>query len=169
MANVCSGEIRVEGDYRDVEEFCKYFIFEDYEGVGDKQYFARSFTHLDWEEFKKSNLGDDIVNFTVDFDWSAHSCLIDGYPNGKECITLVEACKRHRLDVVIKTVEPGCGIEEHITCDKNGNLKEECEEMPTYICTCGNERDFPSSYGDSDLEEEFCYECDNNNWRKKEW
>ncbi|NIA02493.1 MAG: hypothetical protein GWP15_03850 [Nitrospirae bacterium] len=164
MPNWASGCVRVEGDPKDIEEFCKLFLFFDTDSMS--QYFARSFIHQKWGEFKKEYLGGNIAEFGVEFAWSGHSCLVEGYPNGEECITLIEACKKHKVKVAIDTEESGFAFEEHIQCDRDGDLIEESNYMPTYVCACGEEISFPTNY--DCLDEEECWKCEKvGNWRKK--
>lgn len=143
---------------KDVEDFCKYFIMdEDEEGERQKPYFARSFTHESWKDFKTEYIDGLTAVFGVDFAWSAHSCLISGYPDDKECITLVKAAKKHKVYVTIDTSEPGMAFEEHIECNEKGVLViEECNDMPSYTCKCGNTHSIPSNW---DTSEEECCEC----------
>ncbi|MCK4440544.1 MAG: hypothetical protein KAU90_00965, partial [Sulfurovaceae bacterium] len=59
MPNWACGYVDVKGKPKDVENFCKLFIFE--EDVGNKEnekYFARSFIHQDWKGFKKEYFGE---------------------------------------------------------------------------------------------------------------
>jgi len=167
IPNWCGGEVNVVGDYRDVEEFCKLFIFDD-DTNGDikddekGEYFARSFANCSWEDFKDKYLGNDAASFHIEFAWSACSCLIDGYPSGR-CITLEEACKRHKVKVTIDTEESGCAFEEHIECDEEGDLINDCSDMPEWKCDCGNTQCF----SESNLNNEECMECGKENqWEK---
>jgi hypothetical protein len=164
MPNWCNGSIEVKGNPKDIEKFCKLFIFED-DKENKEQYFARSFTQDTWKSFKKSYIGENAVNFCIDFAWSAHSCLIDGYPQeNEECITLMDACKKYKVNVTIDSEEGGFGFEEHIECDPKGKLIEECYDMPEYKCKCGHEQIIASSY---DLDEVDCYECEEiGQWEK---
>jgi len=179
MANWCSGQVEVSGRPEDIENFCKHFLFynegddkeeNEYKALQDK-YFARSFMHCRWEDFKEMyEIGKvDCVSFGVEFAWSGHSCLVGGYPqnNPTELITLSEACKLHNVKVEIETEEIGCCFEEKITCDKQGNINEKCFDMPTYKCkNCGSTQHFPSSYSLKELnEEEECWECE----KETEW
>ena len=167
MPNWASGYVRVEGNPQDIEEFCKLFLFYDRES--SKKYFARSFIHQGWKDFKKEYLGGNIVKFGVDFAWSATSCLISGYPqdNPKTCPTLTEACKEHKVKVVIDTEEGGMAFEEHIECDEKGSLLEECSDMPVYKCKkCGSEQAIASC---QNIEDEDCYECGiNGRWESNQ-
>lgn len=162
MPNWATGNVRVTGKPSDVEAFCKLFLFKD---TAEPQiYFARSFIHQNWNDFKKEYLGKASAEFGVDFAWSCHTCLIEGYPNGQDCITLVGACKKFKVEIIIDTEEGGMGFEEHVECDKDGSLIEECYNMPTFKCArCKNIQLIPSSY---DVGEEECWECENiGGWR----
>jgi len=161
MANWCYGSVEVKGKPKDIEQFCRMFVFEDKEGKTfaiEKKYFARSFTQCSWADFKKDNLGSDCADFNIQFAWSVTTCLIDGYPNGKDYVTLSYACKKHNVSVDIESEEEGMGFEEHITCDNKGNVVEECKEMPVYKCLkCGAEQSMPSNYSIDEIE---CYDCE---------
>lgn len=166
MPNWCNGYVNVSGKAKNVEKFCSHFVFmEDEEKEGlKKKYFARSFTQQSWESFKenhfkkKSNKEINIA-FSVDFAWSCHSCMIEGYPqrSPKDNITLEWACKKYDVKVHITTEEIGCCFEEEITADKNGVI-DTCKDMPNYTCSnCGKEQAMPT---DCELEEQTCYNCD---------
>ena len=159
LPNWCFGTVHVTGRPRDIENFCKLFIFTEDEGnrsKEDSQFFARSFAETSWESFKKAHLGGTDADFTINFAWSAYSCLINGYPDGGKLITLVDACKQYGVDVVIDTEEPGMGFEEHMECTREGVLVDTSKDMPTYKCECGSEQWIPSNY---DPDDEYCYEC----------
>ena len=158
MPNWASGSVKIEGRPHDIEKFCKLFLF--YGTEAPKKYFARSFIHMNWEDFKKEYLGQECAEFGVEFAWSATSCLIYGYPqdNLQTCPTLIEACKKHKVKVVIDTEEGGMAFEEHIECDEKGSLLEECSDMPIYKCKkCGSEQTITSC---QNIEDEACYECE---------
>lgn len=165
--NWCGGIVEVNGKPKDVEKFCRLFIFEGEEKGDTKKYFARSFTQVDWELFKKNHLGGSSAEFMVDFAWSCHSCLIKGYPDDiQQCVTLEQACKRYNVEVEIHTEEGGCAFEETIIYTKENGLTNDCIEMPTYVCECGEERCFPTNC--DYLDEEECYECEKiGKWRFK--
>lgn len=161
MSNYCCGDIEVSGQPEDIEAFCKLFLF-----TGDKdkdEYFARSGMQTSWSNFYETHLASrpSVINSWVEFAWSAEVCLISGYPNGVDQITLVEACKKYRVDVIIDTQESGEGFEEHITCDKEGNLVYEVKDMHTYKCKCGNEQHIASNF---DTVDEECNECEGSDW-----
>lgn len=159
IPNWCNGYVKVKGKPENVENFCKLFIFEDEEGKKEGIYFARSFIHEDWKDFKKNYLGSSEISFNVDFAWSSYSCLIDGYPtakDNKDCVTLEWACKKYDVEVEIKTEEGGEGFEEKIIANKNG-VDYKTFDMPIYECyNCGNKQAIASSY---ELEDVECYEC----------
>lgn len=165
MPNWCSGYVGVEGKAKDIESFCKLFIFCEDVGTKKGKYFARSFIQESWKDFHEEYIKDyepneeTDIEFNVDFAWSCHSCLIEGYPEDfKECVTLEWACKKYNVEVKIKTEESGMSFEEEISYTKEDGLSEQCFDMPIYVCKCGEERNFPS---DCDyLDEEECYECE---------
>jgi len=165
--NWCGGYVEVTGKPKDIENFCKLFIFEEEEGkkaLKQKHYFARSFVYQTWEDFKKEELGSNNVGFACDFAWSGNSCLIDGYPtdNKKDnpCVTLEWACKKYNVDVDIQTEESGECFEEHIAYTKQNGLIYDSWDMPTRTCQrCGNEQSFPTQHIDN-LEDDECYECE---------
>jgi len=114
---------------------------------------------MDWDDFKKRYLGEEVAEFSIDFAWSVATCLIDGYPqnNPDTCITLMDACKKHNVKVDITSEESGVGFEEHITCSNKGEITNECFDMPTYKCKCGNEQHVASYEKIKDI---VCCECD---------
>ncbi len=160
MPNWCNSIIRVKGNPKDVENFAKLFIFEDEVGSESKEqtkYFARSFIHEDWKDFKKDNLGGNKAEFSVDFAWSCWSCLFEGYPNGKECVTLEWAMKKYNVEVEIETEEGGMGFEEKITTE-NKKPVYSSSKIPEHTCyKCGNKQQISSNY---DLKEVECYDCE---------
>jgi ribosomal protein L37E len=166
MPNWCSSTIKVFGKPKDIENFCKLFIFTDDENKEevDKKYFARSFTQMSWEDFKKKYLGEYETEFLVDFAWSCWSCIFEGYPDNKECVTLEWAMEEYKVQVEIDTEEGGMGFEEHITTE-NGKPVYSSEDMLSYECQkCGNKELIPSSY---DLEDYECSECGASEWIDK--
>ena len=95
----------------------------------------------------------------IDFAWSAHSCLIEGYPQEfpDNCITLADACIAGQVSVEIQTEEPGMCFEEHIICDKLGLLTDEEKELQSYTCpSCGLTTGLASFNDPDDYE---CPEC----------
>ena len=118
---------------------------------------------MNWKGFKKEYLtdnvkGDSDIEFPVDFAWSCWSCIFEGYPNGKECVTLEWAIKENNVEVEIETEEGGMGFEEHITT-KNGKPVYENSKIPEHTClACGTNQSIPSSY---ELDEEECSNCGN--------
>jgi len=156
MPNWACGNVRVVGEPSNVRKFCELFIFEENVGNKDGEYFARSFVHYSWKDFYKEYLGEKEAEFSVDFAWSCHSCIIEGYPNGKECVTLEWACKEFDVEVFIETEEGGMCFEEEISYTKENGLINNSKEMPIYRCSCGNEQSVPSCFP---FEEEECCEC----------
>lgn len=174
MSNWATGYIEIEGKPKDVENFCKLFIFEEEKGkkgLKQEKYFARSFVQSSWKEFKKEYFGDITtekkwdIGFLVDFAWSCHSCMFDGYPtakDNKECVTLEWAMKKYNVNVEIEVEEEGVGFEEKITTKDKIPIYES-KEMPEYTCQkCGSDQHIPSSYEPSD---EACYECGEFAWK----
>ncbi len=148
----------MKGSPKDVENFCKLFLFED-NNENKKKYFARSFIYQNWKEFKKANLGGSEAGFNVNFAWSCSSCMFDGYPqdNPLTCVTLEWAMKEYNVKVEIETEEGGMGFEEKIITE-NGKPVYSSKDMPEYICQkCGNKQQIASN---CDLENEECYECE---------
>ena len=121
---------------------------------------------MSWKDFKKEYLGKKEAAFNVQFAWSVWSCLVKGYPDGKECITLKHACKTHKVSVVIDSEEEGVGFEEHVMCNHKGVMIYREKTMPTYIWKkCGNEQTMPS---DCDREDQNCYNCgEGGEWKKQ--
>ena len=112
MANWCNAGIRVTGKPKDIKDFCRLFVFDEDEGKDTKRkYFARSFAFMKWKDFKKEYLGGKTAEFSIDFAWSGWSCLIEGYPNKKELVTLEWGCEKYNVEVEIDTEEGGFGFE----------------------------------------------------------
>ena len=160
MPNWANGNCIVKGNPKDIENFCKSFIFEEEVDKKDskkgQKYFARSFIHQTWKDFKKEFLGKSEIDFNVDFAWSCWSCLFDGYPNGKECVTLEWAMKKYNVEVEIETEEGGMGFEETITTQNEKPIYES-KDMPIHSCQkCGCKQSIPSKF---DLSNEECMEC----------
>lgn len=129
MPNWAEGTVQIWGEPENIENFCKLFIFEE-EGEKEGKFFARTFIPWTWEDFKSQFLNIGTENFTifpVDFAWSAYTCLIEGYPDGR-CINLEEAVKEYDVAVEIETEEGGMMFTEYIHCDKEGTMYDE-EEM----------------------------------------
>jgi len=163
MPNWCNGIVTIRGKKKDdVRNFCKLFVFDDETGGKKGKYFARSFIHQEWKDFKKEYLNSKEVTFLVDFAWSAYSCIIAGYPNGKECVTLEWACKKYNVDVEIETEEGGLCFEEHIIGNNMG-VHSDCEEMKQYECSCGTVEAISKH---QDLEDYPCHECGKSKWKK---
>ena len=180
MPNWAFGVVQVTGQKKNVREFIEKNFLSIYDirpnKFKDIKFFARSFISDTYrnifnqfnEELEQVNTEDECTySFTVQFAWSALTCLIDGYPQDykDECIDLPTACKQYKVDVVITTEESGMCFEEHIACNRNGEITmNECYDMPTYKClNCGSEQCFPSHE-----EEYYCYKCDNKgfkNWK----
>lgn len=121
------------------------------------KYFARSFTHSSWKDFKENELGGGEVEFAVDFAWSCWSCMFEGYPDDyEECVTLEWACKEYNIEIEIETEELGMGFEEKVFGSKNG-VTYDSKDIPTYKCKCGSEQFILSN---RDLKNEECYECE---------
>jgi hypothetical protein len=162
IPNWCYSSVEIKGDVKNIKKFLKLFLWDNREIKEGVKYFARSFTQNDYREFikenfKKTDKGEIEIYLLVEFAWSCHSCLIEGYPNeNNDCITLIDACKKYKVDVKIESAEEGLGFEEEITCDREGNLTEDCIDMPTIICKCGNEQLKPSYMDISEID---CYEC----------
>ena len=169
MPNWACGSVSISGTKVNIEKFVSRFIHEEESGTKgqDCRYFARSFTND-----RKQSVLDEVgkvfdgaeanaersFDLSVDFAWSAYSCLIDGYPQGDpECITLNAACVEDQVSAEIITEEGGIGFEEYIFCDKNGELTAECKDLLPYKCkSCGTEQSMASFV---DAEEFSCYEC----------
>ena len=156
MPNWCNGEVIVKGKEKDIINFCRLFIAEEQEGKKKGKMFARSFLNQSWRDFKHDLEGQDEAEFSVNFAWSVHSCIIEGYPNDKDCVTLIDACKKHKVDVVIDSTEDSMGFEEHIECSADGKLIEITNNMPLYKCKCGKMMYIPSQF---DIKQEECYGC----------
>ena len=155
--NWCCGNVIVKGNPKDVENFCKLFLFEN-DNKNKKVYFARSFVYQNWKEFKEAHLGEDEAGFNVDFAWSCWSCIFEGYPqdNPLNCVTLEWAMKKHNVKVEIETEEGGMGFEQKIIT-QNGKPIYSSQEMPEHTCQkCGNKQQVASDYDLGDVE---CYEC----------
>lgn len=169
MPNWAMGTVYVTGKQANVLAFSKRFITDDkpstVEGI---KYFARSFANNkreDVEQYIRSEFegkGQEVettVEIPMDFAWSAYSCLIAGYPQRSEgeCITIQDACVMDQVDVEIRTTEPGMCFEEQISCDREGDLTNECYDLTSARCKhCGEVQGVGSF---EDLDEVECYEC----------
>lgn len=169
MPNWAIGQVEVTGKLEDVKKFCKLFIFDNSEiGIARVgKYFARSFVSGKWEDFEKrmfpietNNLIMLSVSFNVNFAHSAHSCLIEGYPQEyrRECLTLQCACKKYKVEVKIETEEECLGFEETIIANKN-MVGSNSTDMLNYTCSCGYTQFVSSS---TDLIDVECYDCGEN-------
>ncbi len=180
MPNWAFGVAQVTGKKKNVREFIEKSFLSVYDSRPNKfkdiKFFARSFITDTYtnvsnqfnEELGQVNIDDECTySFTVQFAWSALSCLIDGYPQryANECTDLSTACRKYEVDVVITTEETGMCFEEHIACNRNGEITmNECYDMPRFKClNCGNEQCFPSQE-----EEYYCYECDKEGFKNWE-
>lgn len=152
MPNWACGIVSIVGTKHSVEKFAGRFLYEDVKRTADAglRYFARSFTNTSWQKILDkitetfSGITEDLERMLVmpvDFTWSAHSCTINGDPQNRpdSCITLMDACIEDQVFVDIKTVESDMFFEEHITCDKQGNVSFACFDLPDYrriACGC---------------------------------
>jgi len=171
MTNWSNAYVVIFGKKKELRKFCKYFLYDkegDYDSEKQtlmKHYFARSFMWDRWDSFLnehfkgKEKANDKIeITFNLDFAWSCWSCIFEGYPNGKDCVTLQSVLDKLDIDnLEITTEEGGMGFEEKITYDKENGLLYSSEEMPTYECECGNKQMIASDYP---VDETTCYECD---------
>lgn len=159
MPNWAYGIVNVRGKPKDVENFCKLFVYSENKPVGEK-YFARSFAQEGkWEDFKKEIKGSGDVELHVEFAWSCWSCLFEGYPNGEECVTLEWAMRKYNVEVEIETEEEGMCFEENVITE-NGLPVHSSKDMPVYTCqNCGNKQSFPSDLSKYEIQERTCYEC----------
>lgn len=179
MPNWACGSVSVSGTRENVKKFAGRFIYKDEVNIKTAEhgrFFARSFI---WQKKQHALMEVDIqfrhqeehtentCMFSVDFAWSAMSCLMDGYPQkDPNCITLSDACVEDQVSVEIETEEGGMGFEEYIFCDKDGSVSSNCEDMPSFECqSCHSTMSIPS-YGDLDDYE--CCECGECNWKKVE-
>ena len=161
MPNWCYGYVEVKGKSKDIENFCKLFLFDD--DKPKKKYFARSFIDSNWKDFKKETLGSKEVGFGVSFAWSGGCCLIDGYPlekENKDCVTLNWACKKYNVEVDIQTEEGGMGFEEHIYyTKKNNGVVYDSWDMDNVTCGKCGEKELVSSQDKYDLDNKECCNC----------
>jgi len=156
----------VSGNPENLRKFLELFIYEEDIGGDKKEYFARTFLESwknigEFMEDKKEEIENGVIDINGWCAWSCHSCWIEGYPKGKECITLIEACKKFKVSVVVESEEGGMQFEEEIECDEEGNLKEDCYDFVDWKCKkCGEKSGFPRAYEKESLEDETCYNCD---------
>ena len=172
MPNWAYGSVSITGTKQNIFMFANRFICEDDEDnptqLRKQKFFARSFVQSprqvvhDDIEIIFSDIPANIVGefpLDVEFAWSAHCCLIDGYPQKfpTECITLVDACKEDHVSVEIITEEGGMCFEEYITCDEHGHMTSESKELVQYECpNCGTMMGIASFI---DTNGYSCYEC----------
>jgi len=162
MPNNCSFSMSIEGKTEDIKEFTKLFIFDDDKNVKKPPYFARTFLedYKDHKEFLEEHK-EDIKKGEVDINgwcaWSCWSCWFEGYPNGKECVTLEWAMKKYNIKVDIESEEGGHGFEEKIETENKKPIYSS-KDMPVHRCNkCGNEQIVASYEILSDVE---CCECE---------
>ena len=161
MPNNCYFTCNAKGTPENLKRFMKLFVYEDDTNKDEKEkpYFARTFldSYKRYDYFLEEHI-EEIEKGDITFmgwcAWSCHSCLFEGYPNQKEgLVTLEWACKEYNIELEIQSEETGCCFEENISFEK-GKMNYSSNDMPTYVCECGEERSFPS---DCDyLEDEEC-------------
>lgn len=165
MPNNCHFSMVAKGKPKDLKNFLKYFIYEQEEGKKKGKYFARTFldsyktySYFIKEHKKEISRGEVcIVGWCA---WSVTSCMISGYPQkegNENCITIMEACKKNKINVKIDSAESGMGFEEHITCDEEGDLTEETNDMPQFECKKCKSTQTEST--DTDLNDLECCNC----------
>ena len=167
MPNWAFGTVQASGKKENVKNFIEQCFLSGCDERPNKfkdiKYFARTFINDRYEvlfnEFENelsqvSSEDECTYSFPVYFAWSAYTCLIDGYPQKftNECIDLSTACKKYNVDIALTTEEEGIGFEEHIICNRYGEIiKNECIDMLRYECvSCGNTQLFPRQ------ESEYC-------------
>lgn len=169
MPNWAWGTINVTGKKEDVLAFSKHFLCDVGDGNGHVDpgvsAFYRSFTWQSRDRFEEGVLAsfkdvedgkEATATILADFAWSAHSCLVD-HGDDAHCISLVDACMIHQVDVSIQVQEPGMFFEEEITCDRLGNLTYHDADLRTGKCRhCGNTQGIASFEDPDDCE---CSEC----------
>lgn len=174
MPNWACGTVTVTGTAGNIKGFLSRFLFDDWKNP--EQYFARSFAADTYASMVKAvdacARGNKNARFSydlsVEFAWSAYSCIVDGYPQRaeKECITLEEACAVHNVTAEVFTEECGMYFAEHIICTPDGFELNECVDLVTYQCQhCGNTQGY-SPY--ADLDDMECCECGHTgeeNWK----
>jgi hypothetical protein len=150
--------MNVKGEPQEIRKFLNYFVFDDEEDVKEGKYLARTFIEQKKESFLKENkeeIDKGELNIVSWCAWSCWSCWFEGYPNGKELITMEEVLKECKVKIEVDSEETGFEFEEHID-----NLDEELnyssEDMKEYECECGHTESIPSTYDLSDYE---CCEC----------
>lgn len=160
MANECFFSIKVKGEPKKIRKFLKYFIFDDEIGKDNKKlYLARTFinspTYRKYVNINKEKIDKGEIFFYGVCAWSCWSCWFEGYPNGKELITMEEVLKRCNVKIEVDSEEGGIGFEEHID-NLDGELTYSSEDMKICKCECGNIENISSSYP---LKEYVCDEC----------
>lgn len=170
MPNWAYGPTDVTGTKKAIRAFLNRFIYPSKpETVDGVKYFARSFLSSEREEIEAEleyqfqgvpESEERELRLYPDFAWSAHTCLISGYPEHypDTCVTLQEACERDQVDVRIRTTEPGMCFEEDIACDRHRELTSESKELARIArCKhCSTEQTLASFESADDLE---CWEC----------
>ena len=166
MPNWAMGQVTVKGEKAHIVSFVERFIsHDDPSTIPGKKYFARSFL----EAHRDTVLQDMILptdpsepaelTFLASFAWSAHSCIVSGYPESHEdeCITLIDACMEDLVDVEIRTSEPGLCFEEELICTQDGSFTETERDLSCVRCPhCGA---YQSAGSFDDPDELECYEC----------
>lgn len=176
MPNWACGSVAVTGTRQNISRFVSRFLFEDKPKPDSKRrdFFARSFTWCLKEEAmlnirilfqNRSKAAVDTFCMPIAFAWSAHSCLMDGYPQSfPECITLMDACVRDCVSVEILTEEGGMGFEVHITCDEQGAVESASMDLVEYECQHCHDISCIASF--NDLDEYPCNECGESKWKR---
>jgi len=165
MPNNCYFNMAIKGKPKDIKEFLKLFIYEN--GVENDKFFARTFLE-DWDNSKAliEEMKEDINKGECEIygwcAWSCHSCLIEGYPTEKkECITLIDACKKYNVEVNIGSEESGVGFSEKIYCNSEGDLSNECFDFVDWTCgICGETQSFHYECTKEGLKYEKCWSCE---------
>lgn len=163
MPNLCNFSISVKGEPKEIKKFLKYFIFSDETGTKEGKYLARTFldnwTHKEFLEEHKDEIKNKEVFFFGWSAWSCYSCWFEGYPNGKDCLTMEEVLKKCKVIIDVESEEGGIGFEEHIN-NEDGELTYSVMDMPSYTCKkCKKKTLFPSHYDGSELEDQECCSC----------
>lgn len=175
MPNWACGSVTVTGNAQNIKDFLSHFIFNKRDNTG--AYFARSFSEEYFDQVMsgvdKCAAGnqEDCFSYRIDveFAWSAHTCIIDGYPHKSDsnCITLEEACALHHVSAEIYTEECGMCFAEHIICTPEGLSLEDCVDLVSYKCrNCGNIQGISPFW---DLDDAECCECGcygDDNWEE---
>ena len=131
MPNWCYGQMRVKGDKQNKEELLKLFLVEDSNvNKQKKEYIARTWINCIDGETIANELNNEVTIIDFYCAWSVYSCMINGYPNDKECLTLSKITEKLNLDIQIVSEEQGMCFREFYQFKNGEQLINDSEDFP---------------------------------------